>query len=177
MKIGVILFPIFCLLFSFFVLLTDPSFNYLLLKNPESIAPTKQLFKYFAGTAELPKIFNQEEREHLKDVAMVIRGAFVLLILVILGLLATKQYRQSIRQGTLLLLIIIALIMLIPFDSFFTAFHKIVFPQGGWIFAPDSTLIQFYPMHLFATSTVAIVIHALITAIFFCYLEIVSRRG
>ncbi len=177
MKIGIILFPIFCLLFSFFVLITDPAFTYLFLENPESIEPTKQLFKYFAATAEIPEIFDQEEKAHLEDVAMVIRGTFMLMILAALGLLTGKPYRQSVRQGTILLLIIVALIILIPFDSLFTGFHKIVFPQGGWIFAPESTLIQFYPIKLFATSALAIVIHSLITAFFLNYLEIVSRRG
>ena len=176
-SIGIIIFPIFCLLFSFFILMTDPVFTYLFLENPQSVEPTKQLFKYFAGTGQMPAMFNLEEKAHLKDVALVMRGAFLLFVLVTLALLSLKQYRQSIRQGTILLLIIIALLILIPFDSLFTGFHKIVFPQGGWIFSPESTLIQFYPMKLFATSTFAIVIHSLITAFFLNYLEIVSRRG
>jgi len=176
-KLGIIIFPIFCLLFSFFILITDPKFTYLLLENPEALEPTEQLFKYFAGTAEIPDIFDQEEKAHLEDVAMVIRGAFILLILVVLGLLAAKQYRQSIRQGTLLLLIILALILLVPFDSLFTGFHQIVFPQGGWTFAPESTLIRFYPMKLFATCTLAIALHAILTAGVLLGFEIVSRRG
>jgi uncharacterized membrane protein len=174
--IGIMLFPLFCLLFSFFILMTDPAYTYLFLENPQSIQPTKQLFKYFAGTTEMPQIFNQEERNHLEDVAMVMRGAFLLLIFVTLALLYLKQ-RQTIKQGTILLLIITALTIIVPFDALFTGFHKLVFPQGGWIFSPESTLIQFYPIELFATSTISIIVHALITAFFLNYLEIVSRRG
>ncbi len=178
-KLGIIIFPIFCLLFSLLILRTDPEFTFLLLKNPDALHPTKQLLNYFDNNAEMPVIFTMQEKAHLIDVGKLLHSTYYVLAVLaaVLILCARNNWKPIIQKGTILLMIILALMFFVPFDSFFTQFHQILFPQGNWQFPPDSTLIQFYPASFFMNYGIAIAIHALITAIFLCYLEIVSRRG
>ncbi len=174
--IGTIIFPIFCLLLSFFVLLTDRQFTYSLLDNPESIQPTKQLLQYFEGRAQVPEIFTTEEKSHLADVKQLIQFSFIALIITAILLFYTFT-KKTVKYGTYLLLAILALSSIIPFDLLFTKFHQIFFQQGNWQFAPDSTLITFYSSSFFANYALAIAIHAIIIASMLTYLQVVSRRG
>ncbi len=176
--IGIIVFPFFCLLLSLQVLVSDPAFTYHSLKNPEAIEPTKQLFKYFEGRAEMPEIFNAEERSHLADVKHVLNYAYYLLefFAIVLIFCMMDNWKKIIKYGTLLLLALLLFAYFIPFEAFFTYFHKIVFPQGNWQFPADSTLIQFYPGTFFALYAIAIAVNSLIAALSFFPL-IVSRKG
>jgi uncharacterized membrane protein len=63
---------------------------------------------------------------------------------------------------------------LIPFETLFTYFHLTLFPQGNWMFPPDSILVQFYPATFFANYGLAIALNSLVAA---CILLIVSRKG
>lgn len=177
--IGIIIFPIFCLLFSLAILRTDQAFTLLLLKNPDAVAPTKQLLQNFANKAEMPNVFNEQEKAHLIDVRRLLHGAYYVLevLAAILIFCAWDNWKPIVQKGTILLIVILAILFFIPFDAFFTQFHQILFPQGNWQFSPDSTLIQFYPASFFMSYGIAIAIHALIAAFFLVYLEIVSRRG
>ena len=178
-KIGIIIFPIFCLLFSLLILRTDPNFTFLLLKNPDALQPTKQLLSYFDNNAEMPSIFTMQEKAHLIDVGKLLNSAYYVLgvLAAILIYCAGNNWKPIIQKGTILLMILLAVMFFVQFDTFFTQFHQIFFPQGNWQFPPDSTLIQFYPASFFMNYGIAIAIHALITAIFLNYSEIVSRKG
>ena len=177
--IGIIIFPILCLLFSLLILRTDPEFTLLLLKNPEAAAPTKQLLNYFENNAEIPNIFTEQEKSHLTDVKKLLNSAYYAfgILAAILIYCAQNNWKPVVKKGTILLIIILAILFFIPFDAFFTRFHQILFPQGNWQFSPDSTLIQFYPETFFISYGIAIAIHALVAAFFLNYLEIVSRKG
>jgi len=172
---GIIIFPLFCLLLSFFVLATDPVFSYSLLEREDSIEPTKQLFEYFFWHAEMPNVFNAEEQKHLQDVKLVINIALVLLILLAIALFYIHDWKTSVTHGTLLLFIVLILAVILPFDILFTAFHNIAFPQGGWRFAADSMLINFYPINFFINYAVALAINSLVAALI--VLKIVSTKG
>ena len=178
--IGIIIFPIFCLLLSFFVLITDPGFTYLLLDNPQSIGPTKQLAGYFFDLEEVPDVFNAEEQAHLADVKKVVQYSFVLLAVLILALVIfcmTGDWKKIIKGGTSLLLVLLFLAVIIPFDKLFTLFHQIIFPQGNWMFSVDSTLIQFYPNTFFMSYGAAIAVHAIVAAGILYYFVKLSQAG
>ena len=177
--IVIILFPFFCLLLSFFVLITDSSFTYLLLDNPESIQPTKQLLQYFIGQAEIPEVFDQVEKSHLADVKQIIQYSFILLAIftLILAICMKNNWRQIIRRGTLLLFALVFFAAIIPFDRLFTWFHQILFPQGNWMFPATSTIITFYPLKFFVGYSIAIALHSVVIAATLNFFEIVSRRG
>lgn len=170
--IGIILFPFLCLFISFFVLLSDPAFTYLLLDNPEAIQPTKQLIEYFFHKAEIPSIFATDEKSHLEDVRQLISYAYYLfgILIIVVVYCMLDNWRKIIRWGTGLLAALLLLVALIPFDTFFTTFHNILFPQGNWQFAADSTLMQFYPQIFFANYCIAIAMHALIVCLILLYI-------
>ena len=178
-KIGILIFPLFCILVSFTALITDPGFTYLLLKDSpkESVPVTKELLAYFIYDLpddKLPAVFNEDEKSHLKDVKALIRFIFLLHFLSVPALLACsygeshsevfKRVKKIVKKGSLLLLMLIAILSLIPFQTLFTHFHYLFFPQGNWMFPADSTLITFYPKVFFLKYAVAIAVNAVAIA-------------
>ncbi len=174
--LAIIIFPIFCLLLSFYVLTTDPVFTYLLLENSESIEPTKQVFSHFDGKTELPDVFNEGEKSHLIDVRRRIHYAYYLLdfLTIILVYCMIGNSQKVIKTGTILLLIILLMASIIPFEKIFTMFHQIAFPQGNWMFPAGSKLINFYPTAFFANYSIAIALYSIVVA---GAVIIVSRKG
>ena len=176
--IAIISFPILCLLLSLYVLRTDTAFTTSLLENKEAVQPTKQLIEHFYGNAKIPDVFNEQEKAHLVDVRRLLHYAEYLLELfaALFVFCAIGNWHKTTKYGTILLAAILLFSATIQFDSFFTKFHQIFFPQGNWQFPPDSMLIQFYPETFFANYAAAIAIHALIAAAFLYYIGIVSRK-
>lgn len=166
--IGTILFPLFCLLLSFFILLSDSHFTYSLLEKNESVQPTKELMNYFIGKGEVPEVFNTEEKSHLQDVKQLIRFGLIALLMTILLMLYSGY---NAKQGTIILTAILAAGLIIPFDALFTKFHQIFFPQGNWIFPPESTLITFYPQNFFSTYALSVIIFAVFIALILSHFE------
>jgi integral membrane protein (TIGR01906 family) len=174
--IGIVLFPFLCIFLSLFVLISDPAFTYLLLDNPDSVEPTKQLIGYFENKAALPSVFSSDEQAHLKDVKQLLAYAYYILelLIVIVTFCMIDNWRKIIKWGSALLVLMLLIAAIIPFETFFTTFHKLLFPQGNWMFAADSTLISFYPQTFFAQFGLAIALNSLLAALAFI---IVSRRG
>ena len=84
--------------------------------------------------------------------AFIIVFAVVGLVLSILLLTKRTDGRRSLSRAlhwssALLALGLVALAVyaFLDFNSFFTAFHKIFFPQGNWTFSASSLLITMYP--------------------------------
>ncbi|MBW2969761.1 DUF1461 domain-containing protein [Candidatus Woesearchaeota archaeon] len=177
-KISTIIFPIFCLMLSFFILITDSHYTYSLVKE-EHAQPTKELVHYLVWQGQMPEVFNAEEQLHLQDVKQLIKYAFITFLLTILVLIyCSSELKKAIRQGTILLLAILGACFVIPFEVLFTKFHQIFFPQGNWIFPPDSTLITFYPANFFATYALSIAVYAIFLALILTHFTyFVSRKG
>ncbi len=128
----------------------------------------------------MPDIFTAEEKSHLEDVKTAILGAIISFFILVIALTycVYKGDRHTIlKKGSILLIAIIVIAIIVPFDFLFEIFHKIVFPQGNYIFPPDSILIKFYPNEFFATYAISIAILSLIIAAILYLAEIVSRRG
>lgn len=116
----------------------------------EAHEPTQHVLSYFLFQSELPSVFTPDEQSHLFDVRAVLWICFFVLLLCAFFLLRSFT-KQTIRDGGILLAILIALLFVIPFDIVFTWFHYAAFPQGNWMFSPDSMLITLYPFEFFAT--------------------------
>jgi len=172
--IGTIIFPLFCILLSFFILITDSHFTYSLLEKNESIQPTKQLMQYLIWRGEMPEAFNTQEKSHLQDVKQLIKFSLIALLLTILILMYCGF---NTKIGTIILIALLATSSIIPFEKLFTNFHYIFFPQGNWAFPPESTLITFYPANFFATYALSIAIYAVFAALLITYFQIVSKKG
>jgi integral membrane protein (TIGR01906 family) len=127
-----------------------------------------------------PPLLTDDERSHMRDVGNLVRSLWVLVGLAILGaVLALRALRQDRRLiGRLLIAagglvgviaFIFAAFFATAFDQAFLAFHELFFPQGNFLFGPDSNLLRLFPEGFwFETSLVAgstIVLAALVASV------------
>jgi uncharacterized membrane protein len=100
-------------------------------------------------------VFTADEYAHMADVRSVFRGAEIagLLALFVAGVRVARARRTGraprlIRAGTLVatgIVSVIGLAAALAFEPLFLLFHQVFFPQGNFLFAPDSNLIRLYP--------------------------------
>jgi|SRR3989338_7519161 len=163
--IGVLVFPLFCILASLFGLLADPYFTSALLHSvgkETSVQPTNQLFLSFAGLSEIPGLFNVQEKSHMDDVTQLIRAGFLIFLgIAALFFFCVRKSPEFINCGFYLLCILFVIIAIIPFENLFTAFHLLFFPQGNWMFDANSVIIQTYPFNFFLNYAFSIAAYAL----------------
>jgi integral membrane protein (TIGR01906 family) len=102
-------------------------------------------------------LFNAREIGHMRDVQQVTQWAFAfawaagaVAVVCVIGL--WRRDRQALarafRLGARLaigLIVTIALVALLAWDTFFTAFHNLFFAGGSWVFAYSDTLIRLFP--------------------------------
>ena len=116
---------------------------------------------YVTGASTQPAIsfglpvFSQDEYAHMADVRAVFRGAeyAAALALFILIFRVERARRRGealrlVRAGSLIAAGIagaIGVAAAVAFDPLFLLFHEVFFPQGNFLFAPDSNLIRLYP--------------------------------
>lgn len=110
-------------------------------------------------------LFGVEEISHFRDVKKVIQGidiyfyfALILSIGLLVGLffLDRKIFFEDLGRvlffsGVVALFFGVVVLVLFVFDfgSSFTFFHKVFFPQGGWLFSATDNIIKLYPSGLF----------------------------
>ena len=100
-------------------------------------------------------LFTSDEVAHMEDVARVFRGAEVaaVLALFVAGYRVVRARRRGdalrlLRAGAVVAVAIVAVIGLaaaVAFEQLFLLFHEVFFPQGNFLFPPDSNLIRLYP--------------------------------
>lgn len=108
-----------------------------------------------AGAAE--PAFTATEVAHMADVRSVFTGAQAVMYVSALAgvLLLGLALRDGVRTAGLLLrngalaagavVLVVGIAAAVAFEPVFLAFHYVVFPQGGFLFPPDSNLIRLYP--------------------------------
>lgn len=123
------------------------------------------ILAYLAGGA-MPAFLNEAEQDHMRDVRVRLFAAFIIYLLclgAVIGILGTFLWKRNwlaledllgrslFWSGSVLLglCFIAGLAFLLSFQKTFVLFHAVLFPQGGWLFPPDSTLIQLYPERFF----------------------------
>jgi integral membrane protein (TIGR01906 family) len=115
---------------------------------------------YVVGASEVQvgpacSLYTSDERSHMADVRAVFRGAEVaaLLAFLVAAFRVARARRRGdalrlIRSGALVSVAIVAVIGVVAavaFDPLFLLFHEVFFPQGNFLFGPDSNLIRLYP--------------------------------
>jgi hypothetical protein len=125
-------------------------------------------------------LLTDDERSHMRDVGNLVRSLWVLVGLAMVGAaLALRALRQDRRLiGRLLIAagglvgavaLIVAAFFATAFDQAFLAFHELWFPQGNFLFGPDSNLLRLFPEGFwFEASLVAggtIVLAALVVSV------------
>lgn len=131
----------------------------------------------FAGPDGAP-FYDEAERRHLGDARMLL---WLLLVagaiagLLVTALLATARgsaraslWRSVSRAGatTALVVVVMAIVGLVAFEPFFTLFHEVFFPAGGWSFDPARQhLVQLYPFGFWQVAAAGLGILALILGV------------
>ena len=117
---------------------------------------------YVVGLSEQPPnagpggpLFTLDEYAHMADVRAVFRGAEYAAVLALFVLIFRVQRARGrgdalrlVRSGSLVAAGVVAVIGIaaaVAFDPLFLLFHEVFFPQGNFLFAPDSNLIRLYP--------------------------------
>ncbi len=154
-----LLLPLFLLLLSYqLTIVFYPLVPYPLLTP---LTPYQQnTLDFLQGRIEATALtvpYTPQELSHLADVKQVMQWVdttFILLLLATLALLyhSKAEWKKFVRWGgmtTVALVSLIILSLLLSFNTVFTLFHLLFFPQGNWIFPADSLLIQTFPLAFF----------------------------
>jgi integral membrane protein (TIGR01906 family) len=123
-----------------------------------------------------PPLLTDAERSHMRDVGRLVR----LLVITWLGAVAVaiaslvllRRRRQAVGRALLLagglvgsLAVVLAAYFAIDFNGAFLAFHEVFFPQGNFLFGPDSNLLRLFPENFWfevsLSAGIAIILSAL----------------
>jgi len=128
-------------------------------------------------------IFTEEERAHLEDVRNIIIwlkalsiASLVLLFAFIMRLSILKDFKASIKRIlvygsiTTLGVLVIVFVLSLNFSAFFDVFHKILFPQGNYMFPSYYLLIKLFPQELFKDFARKMFFHTTILSLILLFL-------
>ena len=118
--------------------------------------------KFLIDNENLELNYTSAEISHLEDVKKVMNGLdylfyFSLLIVTFIITIYKKKkdvIKKLVYYGGITSLAVSGIMMLFSLLSFnftFEIFHKLLFPQGNWLFPTDSLLIQTFPIQFFVT--------------------------
>lgn len=127
-------------------------------------------------------VYNTREVSHMADVRTVFKGVlftgkiiFLVLLLIALGLWQEGEQRvlgSAIQWGGLLtsaFILIMGLLAIFSWQSWFNTFHLFFFEPGSWLFSYSDTLIRLFPVEFWIDATLTIsalgLIGGLITAL------------
>ena len=148
---------LFCILLPITLLLC----SYQLVLHFKELTPAQEkVFLFLENKEDLPLGFTDLERSHLEDVKKVMhyaKGLFFILLVFLASIMAYYKKEQKLifkmtdygGKSTLLAMLAIGTASLFFFNALFSLFHHIFFPQGNWTFAPESLLIQTFPLSFF----------------------------
>lgn len=143
---------------------------------------------YLFYNQELKVDYTENEISHLQDVQRLVEFAkyyFIFLLVVEIVLLILiyqtdkKEFYQPFLYSGLASFIFIFLVLsfiLTDFETIFTLFHKIFFPQGNWQFASGSLLTSFFPESFFYKIATEIFVKSIIFSIIFIVLGFFLRK-
>lgn len=127
--------------------------------------------------SEGQKWFLAKEVEHMTDVKHVMIVAMILAtVWAVLAMLSSRSLkerapgaiRKSIFAGswlTLALMVALGVLGALGWESFFTRFHELFFPQGNWMFRTSDTLIRLYPPQFWVDAGIAVAALAVLLTI------------
>ena len=175
MKKGTLFLVLFCISLPVFLLLF--SYHSTLLFYPKSEVQKETISFVNGGRENMSINYTSSEISHLQDVRGVTKGerylfiAVYLIVILIFGANMKNKFfsKKLLRYGgitTAIIMGIILLFSLVSFNEIFTLFHQLFFPQGNWMFAPESLLIQTFPFNFFTNIGIIIFLQTIILASF-----------
>lgn len=108
-------------------------------------------------------LLTPDERGHMRDVSRLVRLLLAILALAAFAAAACllAMRREGRRVGLVLvrtglamglLALVTGLFFAVAFDQAFLVFHELFFPQGNFLFGPDSNLLRLFPEGLWFES-------------------------
>ena len=162
----------FCFFITIFLLLLSYK---IALGTTELTENQDATIKSLVDNENLELNYTTNEQSHLEDVKKVMNGLdylFYLSLLVVTFIITIYKKKKDVIKklfyyggiSSLIFSGIIMLFSLLSFNFTFKIFHKILFPQGNWLFPVDSLLIQTFPIQFFVTISLKIMVIAIIIA-------------
>ena len=151
---------------------------------PQGLSITYGLLDYFKGDGALPSAFSGSEAQHMQDVkGLVVGGMYLWYGLVVLLLILLSMCLDDFRLlGTSLfvvscvLLAVVVVGWLLPFDMLFEKFHGFLFAPGSWQFPVDSFIITLYPRGVFVDAALFIGLQLVFWGVLCAAMGVFSRR-
>ena len=121
-------------------------------------------------------LFQDQEVAHMTDVQHVIQWGFlvavILLVLSVLSVLYLHRRAPGAASGALFfgawlsiaLLVVLLVIAVLAWETFFALFHSLFFDAGSWTFRITDTLIRLYPTQFWMDAAIAVALVAVIGA-------------
>ncbi|MDO8511074.1 MAG: DUF1461 domain-containing protein [Nanoarchaeota archaeon] len=142
----------------------------------------EKVFDFLEEQQELPPEYTESEISHLEDVKKVMKYAdYVFFVLLLTVTVIISYHRKNtdlvvrlLKYGGKITVVVIAIFGILSvffFDPVFTLFHSLFFPQGNWTFAPDSVIIQTFPLDFFMSISRNIFLLTLFLGILFILSE------
>ncbi|MFJ6003459.1 DUF1461 domain-containing protein [Arthrobacter sp. NPDC092385] len=135
--------------------------------------------RYLGGlvTPEGEPLFLESEVGHMADVKGVLGLSFALaLVLFVLSVLAcaylARRYKGGVRRAlfsgavlTLVGIIVLAVLAILAWQTFFTQVHALFFAEGTWTFRVDDTLIRLFPEQFWTDSAITVAVLVLVAVL------------
>lgn len=119
--------------------------------------------------ADLSEEFTSDMKSHFHDVRLVMVFGWLLVFSTVAGLFyARVDYNKVFWQSGVSIcgfLVFLTSWILIDFDSLFTVFHLLLFPQGNWQFPSDSIIISLFPQEFFITTAIICVVFSFLIGV------------
>jgi integral membrane protein (TIGR01906 family) len=172
MKKDKFILVVFCIFITLLLLLLSYK---IALGTTELTENQDATIKFLVDNQNLELNYTSSEKSHLEDVKKVMNGVdylFYLSLLVVTFIITIHKKKKEIIKklfyyggiSSLIFFGITMLFSLISFNSMFTYFHKIFFPQGNWLFPIDSLLIQTFPIQFFVSISLKIMVISIVIA-------------
>ena len=164
--------------FSILTIIFLTLLSYKIVLNTTDLTPNQQKsLDFMDGKDSLPP-FEPNAIEHMKDVKKIMFFVDVLFYITLFFLTLIISFYKSEQitlsklfkyagWTTVISLSVFILFSLISFNTLFTLFHNIFFPQGNWQFPADSLLIQTFPIDFFIGISIKTFLLTLIFGILF----------
>ncbi len=134
--------------------------------------------EYLSGliSEEAGMLFQDQEVSHMTDVQHVIQWGFlvalILLVLSAISCLYLHRRAPGAASGalffgawlTVALLVILLVVAVLAWETFFALFHSLFFDAGSWTFRITDTLIRLYPTQFWMDAAIAVALIAVIGA-------------
>jgi len=160
------------------------------LNSPQPVDQAIQMLKDMRMPYGNGPLFNPDEISHMVDVKRVMDSAWraqvVSAAILILGFLflllrpATRVMAWNALFGggflTACLLLALGLFVMLGFNTFFTQFHEIFFPQGNWTFDYSDSLIRLLPERFFYDTFAMGAVTTLVSAVVLAVIGFVLGR-